>query len=160
MYRDNDSVSIFGPALGSTCSSRFPSTTFTTRIVTNSGASINSAMEITIEMNDDSNKEVSKFSDAVSKISNLEMQFATFNAYLNEINRTAQKEASKNSKALKDILALLQGGGMSNKPTKLPVPSAQANQQSSDRLESEGRVEIQLRGQEGDTGKYMDLGTY
>jgi hypothetical protein len=77
-------------------------------------------MEITIEMNDDSNKEVSKFSDAVSKISNLEMQFATFNAYLNEINRTAQKEASKNSKALKDILALLQGGGcLINQPNFL-----------------------------------------
>jgi hypothetical protein len=71
---------------------------------------------------------ISRFSDAESRISMLESEFVQFNATLNEFKQSAKKEASENSKALKDILTLLEGGMLLN-PPKHNVPSAQANHQ-------------------------------
>jgi len=128
IYRDKGSVSTFHQNVhNKDVLVSQPSNTFVPRIIPNAIAPGSHRSGILININSYQDA-ISRFSDAESRISMLESEFVQFNATLNEFKQSAKKEASENSKALKDILTLLEGGMLLN-PPKHNVPSAQANHQ-------------------------------
>jgi hypothetical protein len=118
MYKDSDSVSTFNTKKAN---SGHTSTVFTPTVLDLSNDTPNKEPPYKIPasvVHQDSDA-VSKFSDAESRLSILEVQFEAFSCSINELKRHAQKEAKRQDKQLASILALLQKEG-SNKHPNIP----------------------------------------
>jgi hypothetical protein len=119
MYKDSDSVSTFNTKRAN---SVHTSTVFTPKVLDLSNDTPNEEPpdKISASIVHQDSDAVSKFSDAESRLSTLEVQFEAFSCSINELKRQEQKEAKRQDKKLASILALLQNEGSSKHPNIPP----------------------------------------
>jgi hypothetical protein len=124
LYKDDDSVSTFQPQT----TPLQPSLSFNPRVVPTSGIPIPvQKQSITIDINEDHNENMSKISDAESRLSSIEEKFEVFQSSLQEMKLQASIEAAHNAKTLDHTLSLLSKAKIIPIANEQPAPSELAS---------------------------------
>jgi hypothetical protein len=121
-----DTDSLFNPAQHR--SSTQASTMFNLKVLdigTNETTEDSPAVYIPADVVHSKSDVISKFSDAKTRLSPLEVQFEAFSCSIEELKKQSHHEAKKNEKTLANIFVLLQKKGSNNtNSTSLSEPMA------------------------------------